>query len=64
MPHRDYPFCIEISMKSLRNADISLEEGERQLRAHAGLQKSLQAQGWTRIPDNERAEEIIKALTC
>jgi hypothetical protein len=62
MPHQDYPFCFEINMKTLRNADIPLDEVEHQLRTHAGLQKSLHAQGWTMIPDSERAEEIINAL--
>ena len=62
MPHPNYPYCFIISLSSVREADVLLTEVEQRLRAEAGLRKSLQAQGWTRIPDSDRAEQIIEAL--
>ena len=58
----DYPYCFVIDLRTLRPTDMPVEDLERRLRAEAGLQKSLQGQGWTIIPDSERAEEVIDAL--
>lgn len=62
LPDENYPYCFVINMRSARRANVPLNEVEQRLRAEAGLTKSLQAQGWTRIPDSDRAEQIIKAL--
>jgi hypothetical protein len=55
-------FIINMDMP-LRNADVPLQDVENKLRDHTGLQKSLQARGWNRIPDSQRAEEIINTLS-
>jgi len=62
MPDPKYPYCFVIDMLSLRYADIHLKDVELKLRDHAELRKSLQAQGWTKIPDSPQAEEIIYSL--
>jgi Predicted restriction endonuclease len=62
--HPDYPeysHCFVIKLP-VREANVSLEEVERKLRAEASLQKSLAGQGWTKIPDSERAEKVIEDL--
>jgi hypothetical protein len=64
-PHRspkEYHYCFLVDLGSMRKADVSLQEVERRLRAQAGLQKSLQGQGWTHIPDSKQAETVIAAL--
>jgi hypothetical protein len=62
MPNPAYPYCFVVDRNSLRQADVPVEEVERQLRDKAGLQKSLQAHGWTKIPDSESAEAVINTL--
>jgi hypothetical protein len=65
-PHRspkEYHYCFLVDLGSMRKADVSLQEVERRLRAQAGLQKSLQGQGWTRIPDSKQAETAIGELS-
>ena len=58
----DYPNCFVIDMKSLRQADVPLEEVEREFRTQLGFKKSLRTQSWTRIPDSTQAEQIIDRL--
>jgi hypothetical protein len=62
MPHPDYPNCFVINMQALRRANVPLAELEERLRAEAGLDLSLRGQGWTRIPDSDRAAQVIEAL--
>jgi hypothetical protein len=62
-PHEDYPCCFLVDLGSLRPADVKLPEVEEQLRAEAGLRTSLRGRGWTRIPDSNRAEQVINGLT-
>jgi hypothetical protein len=58
----DYPHCFEIDMKSLRRADVPLEEVEHQFRSQSGFQKSRRAQAWTRISGSDQAKQIIDTL--
>jgi hypothetical protein len=62
LPSPDYPYCFTVNLASVRTTDVPLAAVEQQLRTDAGLQRSLQAQGWTIIPDSERAEQIIEAF--
>jgi hypothetical protein len=62
IPHVDYPHCFIINLQTLRPANVPLDELENRLRMEAGLDVSLRGQGWTRIPANEHAEQLIEAL--
>lgn len=56
-----YRYCFIVDL-DLIQADVSLQEVERRLRAQAGLQNSLTGQGWNKIPDSEKAEKVIADL--
>jgi hypothetical protein len=66
MPADRYPFCFIINLATVRPADVELGQLEQRLRDEAGLDKSLQEQGWVIIPDSERAEQIVDTfvLSC
>jgi len=65
MPHPKYPHCFVINLRTLRRADVPLDELEDRLRTRGGLHTSLRGRAWTRISNSKSAEQVVTSfLVC